>query len=60
MTRPLCRAPGATEWQAISWGEVITKIARRFEARDPQGRTVNRLANVAMIAGFGRQVVKAV
>ena len=59
LTRPLYRAPGATEWKAISWDEAITKMARRikdsrdrgFEARDPQGRTVNRLANVAMIGG---------
>ena len=59
LTRPLYRAPGATEWKAISWDEAITKMARRikdsrdrgFEARDPQGRTVNRLASVAMIGG---------
>ncbi len=59
LTRPLYRAPGATEWKAISWDEAIGKMARRikdsrdrgFEARDPQGRTVNRLANVAMIGG---------
>ena len=59
LTRPLYRAPGATEWKAISWDEAIAKMARRikdsrdrgFEARDPQGRTVNRLANVAMIGG---------
>ena len=59
LTRPLYRAAGATEWKAISWDEAITRMARRikdsrdrgFEARDPQGRTVNRLSNVAMIGG---------
>ena len=59
LTRPLYRAPGATEWKAISWDEVLAKMARRikdsrdagFEARDPSGRTVNRLNNVAIIGG---------
>ena len=59
LTRPLYRAPGASEWQAISWDDAITRLARRiketrdagFEARDAEGRTVNRLTNVALIGG---------
>jgi formate dehydrogenase major subunit len=59
LTRPLYRAPGSSEWTAISWDEAFDKMARRikatrdagFEAKDPQGRTVNRLHNIAMIGG---------
>jgi len=59
LTKVLYRAPKATEWQAISWDEAYAKMARRikesrdrgFEAKDAQGRTVNRLANVALIGG---------
>lgn len=53
------RAPGSREWTRISWAEAMTKMARRikdsrdngFEATDAQGRTVNRLGNIAMIGG---------
>ena len=59
LTRPLYRAPGASEWQAISWEDAFTKMARRikdsrdagFEEKDGQGRVVNRLTNTAMIGG---------
>lgn len=59
LTRPLYRAPGSTEWQALSWDEALDKMARRikdardrgFEARDRRGRTVNRLHNTAIIGG---------
>jgi formate dehydrogenase major subunit len=59
LTRPQYRAPGATEWKAIPWGEAIPMMARRikdsrdagFEVRDGQGRTVNRLNNVGLIGG---------
>lgn len=59
LTRPLYRAPGSSEWKTLSWGEAITRMARRikdsrdrgFEQRDERGRLVNRLANVAMIGG---------
>lgn len=59
LTRPLYRAPGATEWTPISWEEAFTKMARRikdsrdrgFEEKDAQGRTVNRLHNIVMIGG---------
>ena len=59
LKRPLYRAPGATEWKAISWDEALDRMARLikktrdvgFEERDAQGRTVNRLANMAIIGG---------
>ena len=59
LTKPLYRAPGSTEWKALAWDDAIDKMARRikdsrdrgFEERDARGRTVNRLANTAMIGG---------
>jgi formate dehydrogenase major subunit len=59
LTRPLYRAPGATEWKPIAWDEAFERMTRLikqsrdrgFEERDPQGRLVNRLTNVAMIGG---------
>jgi formate dehydrogenase major subunit len=59
LTKVLYRAPGAKDWQAISWSEAIPKMARRikdsrdkaFVEKDGQGRTVNRLHNMAMIGG---------
>ena len=59
LTRPLYRAPGSDEWTKISWDDAFDKMARRikdardkgFEAKDAQGRTVNRLHNVVMIGG---------
>jgi len=59
LTRPLYRAPGAKDWTPISWEEAFTKMAARikksrdagFKAKDDQGRTVNRLDNIAMIGG---------
>lgn len=59
LTRPLYRAPGATEWKVISWDEAVDRSARLikqtrdegFEAEDSEGRTVNRLSNLALIGG---------
>ena len=59
LTKPLYRAPGASEWEAISWDDAIDRMARRikdsrdtgFVERDDRGRTVNRLDNVALIGG---------
>ena len=56
---PLYRAPGATEFRPISWDEALDRMARRikdtrdagFEEHDAQGRTVNRLTNLALIGG---------
>jgi len=59
LTRPLYRAPGAAEWTPISWEDAFERMARLikqtrdrgFEAEDPEGRRVNRLANVGLIGG---------
>ena len=59
LTRPLYRAPGAAQWQAISWDEALDRMARLikktrdagFVEKDSEGRRVNRLPNLAMIGG---------
>src|SRR5262245_31917758 len=59
LTRPLYRAPGASDWQPISWDDAFAKMTKLiketrdkgFVEKDDQGRTVNRLSNVAMIGG---------
>jgi len=59
LTRPLYRAPGAAQWQAISWDEALDRMARLikktrdagFVEKDSEGRQVNRLPNLAMIGG---------
>jgi formate dehydrogenase major subunit len=59
LTRPLYRAAGSSQWKPISWDDAIGGIARQikgsrdrgFEERDEDGRTVNRLRNVAIIGG---------
>jgi formate dehydrogenase major subunit len=59
LTRPLHRAPGAKEWTPIGWDDAIDRMARLikdtrdrgFEQKDAAGRTVNRLANTALIGG---------
>ena len=59
LTRPLYRAPGSTAWKTIPWEEALDHMARLikatrdagFERTDAQGRTVNRLTNLAMIGG---------
>jgi formate dehydrogenase major subunit len=58
LTRPEYRAPGAKEWQAISWDEAFTRIAglmkadrdANFEAKDKEGRTVNRWNTTGFLA----------
>jgi formate dehydrogenase major subunit len=50
VTRPKYRAPGASEWQDISWEEALDRLARLmkdardqgFVATDDMGNTVNR------------------
>jgi len=59
LTRPLYRAPGAKGWTPMSWDDAIPKMAKlikasrdkAFEAQDAEGRTVNRLSNIALIGG---------
>lgn len=59
LTRPLYRAPGAKDWTPMSWDDAIPRMAKlikasrdkAFEAKDAEGRTVNRLSNIALIGG---------
>lgn len=59
LTKVRYRAPGATSWTDLTWEEAIPKMAARIKAsrdagfveKDTQGRTVNHLANIAMIGG---------
>ena len=59
LTKPLYRAPGASEWTDISWDDAIQRIARRikdtrdkdFAEKDAEGRTVNRLDTLGLIGG---------
>lgn len=56
--QPLYRAPGETEWQAISWDEALNRIARlmkdsrdeRFVPKDGKD-TVNRNEGFAWVGG---------
>ena len=59
LTRVRHRAAGSSEWTELTWADAVPKMARLikdsrdrgFETTDSQGRTVNRLKNVAMIGG---------
>ena len=56
---PLYRAPGAAEWQRISWDEALDKLARlmkdsrdaNFTVTDDAGQTVNRQTGFAFLGG---------
>ena len=56
---PLYRAPGATEWQQVSWDFTLDKLAqnikasrdRTFVATDANGNTVNRCEGIAFAGG---------
>jgi formate dehydrogenase major subunit len=58
LTRPEYRAPGSKEWQPISWDDAFTRIAKlmkadrdaNFEAKDKEGRTVNRWNSTGFLA----------
>jgi formate dehydrogenase major subunit len=57
--QPLYRAAGATQWQKISWDEMLDKIARNIKASrdrtfvsvDAQGNVVNRADGIAFAGG---------
>ena len=61
LTKPLYRAPGATDWQEKSWDWMIEQVAARvketrdrtFTVTDPDsgGRTVNRTSAIASLGG---------
>lgn len=56
---PLYRAPGATEWQKISWDDMLDRIARRvkdsrdrtFVQVDKKGNLVNRTDGISFAGG---------
>jgi formate dehydrogenase major subunit len=56
---PLHRAPGAAEWQQISWNDALDKLARlikdardeNFTTADEDGQTVNRHTGFAFLGG---------
>ncbi|MBE0481305.1 MAG: formate dehydrogenase, partial [Dehalococcoidia bacterium] len=58
LTKPLYRAPGASDWTEITWDAAITKIAnlvketrdRTFVEKD-NGKTVNRTEAIASLGG---------
>jgi formate dehydrogenase major subunit len=58
-TSPLYRAPGAAEWQRVSWDFALDKLARNVKASrdrtfvttDADGNTVNRCEGVAFAGG---------
>lgn len=58
-TKPKYRAPGASDWQEVSWDWALDQIARKFKdtrddywaTTDDQGYTVNRTEGVASIGG---------
>jgi len=55
----LYRAPGATDWQKISWDDALNKVAQRvkdsrdrtFVNVDANGNTVNRCEGIAFAGG---------
>jgi formate dehydrogenase major subunit len=58
LVEPQYRAPGGTEWQAISWTDAMDRIARllkkdrdaHFVHRTADGKTVNRWTSTGMLA----------
>lgn len=59
VTDPMYRAPGATEWQKLSWDDILDKLAHRvketrdrtFVATDDKGNVVNRTEGIAFAGG---------
>ncbi len=58
LKHPEYRAPGAKEWQRISWDDAFTRIAKlmkedrdkNFIAKNDKGETVNRWVSTGMLA----------
>ncbi len=57
LTKPLYRAPYATEWKEVDWDWALDKIARQikksrdasFRATNDKGETVNRTEGIASV-----------
>jgi formate dehydrogenase major subunit len=58
LTQPQYRAPGAADWQAISWDDALDRIAKLMKAdrdanfitKNADGLTVNRWLTTGMLA----------
>jgi formate dehydrogenase major subunit len=56
---PMRRAPGADEWETVSWDDVLDEIARKikdsrdrtFVTKDEDGNVVNRTEGIAFAGG---------
>jgi formate dehydrogenase major subunit len=56
---PLYRAPGATDWEQVSWDSMLDRLARRikdsrdatFVTTDDDGNVVNRCEGIAFAGG---------
>ena len=59
LTKPLYRAPGASDWEEKTWEEAIGMIAQKikstrdqyFITQDANGKTVNRCEAIAQFGG---------
>lgn len=59
LTKPKYRAPGASDWQDVSWDWAIDQIAKKIKSTrdaywtttDNQGYTVNRTDAIASVGG---------
>lgn len=59
LTKPLYRAPGASDFTEISWDEAIERVAARvketrdrtFVTTDSSGKTVNRTETIGSLGG---------
>ena len=59
VTSPMYRAPGASEWQQVSWDFALDRLAqnikaardRTFVAMDASGNVVNRCEGIAFAGG---------
>lgn len=57
LTKVLHRAPGAADWDEVSWDDALTAIAAKvkatrdatFEETDGEGRTVNRTEGIGLM-----------
>jgi formate dehydrogenase major subunit len=59
LTKPLYRAPGASDWEEKTWEEAIGMVAQKikgtrdqyFITQDANGKTVNRCEAIAQLGG---------
>ena len=59
LTKPLYRAPGASDWEEKDWDWILDTMARRikdtrdaaFVEKDNQGNVVNRTEAIANLGG---------